>query len=120
MITPNETEAETLTGIKVIDLETAKKAANEFHQKGIVEVIITLGSKGAFYSSIEKQVLIPSPKVVAVDSTAAGDVFNGALCVAISEGQAIEEAIAFACKAASISVTRMGAQSSAPTRDEVL
>ena len=120
MITPNETEAETLTGIKVIDLETAKKAANEFHQKGIVEVIITLGSKGALYSNIEKQVLIPSPKVVAVDSTAAGDVFNGALCVAISEGQAIEEAIAFACKAASISVTRMGAQSSAPTRDEVL
>ena len=120
MITPNETEAETLTGVKVIDLETAKKAANEFHQKGIVEVIITLGSKGAFYSGKEKQVLIPSPIVVAVDSTAAGDVFNGALCVAISEGQAIEEAIAFACKAASISVTRMGAQASAPTRDEVL
>ena len=120
IITPNETEAEILTGIKVTDLETAKKAANEFHQKGIVEVIITLGSKGAFHSGKEKQILIPCPKVVAVDSTAAGDIFNGALCVAISEGQAIEEAITFACKAASISVTRMGAQASAPTRDEVL
>jgi ribokinase len=119
MITPNETEAEILTGIKVNDLETAKQAANDFHHKGILEVIITLGSKGAFYSSKDKQILIPSPKVVAVDSTAAGDVFNGALCVAISEGKAIEEAISFACKAASISVTRMGAQASAPTREEV-
>jgi ribokinase len=103
----------------VTDLETAKQAANDFHSKGILEVIITMGSKGAFYSNIDKQVLIPSPKVSAVDSTAAGDVFNGALCVAISEGQAIEKAILFACKAASISVTRMGAQASAPTREEV-
>jgi ribokinase len=119
MITPNETEAEILTGIKVTDLETAKQAANFFHSKGILEVIITLGSKGAFYSNKNKQVLIPSPKVVAVDSTAAGDVFNGALCVAISEGQTIENAIVFACKAASISVTRMGAQASAPTRNKL-
>jgi ribokinase len=112
MITPNETETEILTGIKVSDLETAKQAANNFHLKGISEVIITLGSKGAFYSNKEKQFLIPSPKVSAVDTTAAGDVFNVALCVAISE------AIAFACKAASISVTRMGAQASAPTREQ--
>ena len=119
MITPNETEAEILTGIKITDLETAKQAVNDFHSKGIVEVIITLGSKGAFYSNNDKQILIPSPKVVAVDSTAAGDVFNGALCVAISEGQAIEEAISFACNAASISVTRMGAQASAPMRNEL-
>jgi ribokinase len=119
MITPNETEAEILTGIKVTDLDTAKRAANDFHNKGILDVIITMGSKGAFYSNKDKQILIPSPKVMAVDSTAAGDVFNGALCVAISEGQAIEEAIVFACKAASISVTRMGARASAPTREEV-
>jgi ribokinase len=119
LITPNETEAEILTGIKVTDLETAKQAANDFHSKGILEVIITMGSKGAFYSNNDKQILIPSPKVSAVDSTAAGDVFNGALCVAISEGQAIEKAILFACKAASISVTRMGAQASAPTREEI-
>lgn len=120
MITPNETEAEILTNIKVTDEETAKQAANNLHGKGILEVIITLGSKGAFYSNKDKQILIPSPKVIAVDSTAAGDVFNGALCVAISEDQVIEAAIEFACKAASISVTRMGAQASAPTREEVL
>jgi ribokinase len=119
MITPNETEAEILTGIKVTDFETAKQAANDFHSKGVLEVIITLGSKGAFYSNKDKQMLIPSPKVVALDSTAAGDVFNGALCVAISEGQAVDEAIDFACNAASISVTRMGAQASAPTREEI-
>jgi ribokinase len=120
LITPNETEAELLTGIKVIDLVSAELAAKAFHKKGISEVIITLGSKGAFFSNETKQVLIPSPKVEAIDSTAAGDIFNGALCLAISEGQAIEDAISFACKAASISVTRMGAQASAPTREEVL
>jgi ribokinase len=119
LITPNETEAELLTGIKVIDLPSAELAAKAFHSKGIPEAIITLGSKGAFFSNETKQVLIPSPKVEAIDSTAAGDVFNGALCVAISEGQAIEDAIVFACKAASISVTRMGAQASAPTREEI-
>jgi ribokinase len=119
LITPNETEAELLTGIKVIDLASAELAAKAFHEKRIPEVIITLGSKGAFYSNETKRVLIPSPKVEAIDSTAAGDIFNGALCVAISEGQAIEDAITFACKAASISVTRMGAQASAPTREEI-
>jgi ribokinase len=120
LITPNETEAEILTGIKVTDLVSAEKAAKEFHKKGISEVIITLGSKGAFYSNKDKQILIPTPKVEAIDSTAAGDVFNGALCVAISEGQIIENAISFACRAASISVTRLGAQASAPIREEVL
>jgi ribokinase len=119
LITPNETEAELLTGIRVIDFASAELAAKAFHKKGIPEVIITLGSKGAFFSNETKQVLIPSPKVEAIDSTAAGDIFNGALCVAISEGQTIENAISFACKAASISVTRMGAQASAPTREEI-
>jgi ribokinase len=119
LITPNETEAELLTGIKVIDLDSAELAAKAFHKKGIPVVIITLGSKGAFFSNKTKQFLIPSPKVEAIDSTAAGDIFNGALCVAISEGQTIENAISFACKAASISVTRMGAQASAPLREEI-
>lgn len=120
IITPNETEAEILTGIKVVDLDAAKQAANIFHQKGVSEVIITLGSKGAFFSNSAKQLLIPSVKVKSIDSTAAGDVFNGALCVAISEGQTTEDAIAFASKAAAISVTRMGAQASAPNRDEII
>lgn len=120
IITPNETEAEILTGIKVTDLSSAENAAIAFHNKGIPNVIITLGSKGAYFHNNDIQKLIPSPIVKAVDSTAAGDVFNGALAVALSENQPFEEGISFACKAASISVTRMGAQASAPTRSEVI
>ncbi len=119
LITPNETEAELLTGVKVSDLATAEMAANIFHERGIPNVIITLGSKGAFFHCKNMQMLIPAPIVQAIDSTAAGDVFNGALTVLLSEGHSIENAIVFACKAASISVTRMGAQASAPTRDEL-
>ena len=119
IITPNETEAEILTGIKVIDLKSAEQAANVLHDKGIPNVIITLGSKGAYFHHKNFQKLIPSPVVQAVDSTAAGDVFNGALAVGLSEGKGFEEAISFACRAASISVTRMGAQASAPLRSEI-
>ena len=119
IITPNETEAEILTGIKVIDLKSAEQAANALHEKGIPNVIITLGSKGAYFHNTKFQKLIPSPIVQAVDSTAAGDVFNGALAVGLSEGKEFEEAISFACRAASISVTRMGAQASTPSRSEI-
>jgi ribokinase len=119
LITPNETEAEILTGIKVTELESAKKAADALRAKGVSNVIITLGAKGAYFQNTENQLLIPSQKVEAVDSTAAGDVFNGALSVALSENKNYQDAIAFACKAAAISVTRMGAQASAPTRNEI-
>lgn len=120
IITPNETEAELLTGIKVTDLETAKQAAEILHQKGIRNIIITLGSRGAYLYNSTTNCLIETPKVQAVDTTAAGDVFNGALAVALSEGNDLEQAIDFACKAAAISVTRMGAQASAPLRREVI
>ena len=119
IITPNETEAELLTGIKVIDLETAEQAALKFHEKGVKNVIITLGSKGAYLHNSTTNSLIAAPAVQAVDTTAAGDVFNGALAVALSEGNDLEQAIEFACKAAAISVTRMGAQASAPLRGEI-
>lgn len=119
IITPNETEAELLTGIKVTDLETAKQAALKFHEKGVKNVIITLGSRGAYLHNSTTNRLIAAPVVQAVDTTAAGDVFNGALAVALSEGNDLEQAIEFACKAAAISVTRMGAQASAPLRSEV-
>jgi len=119
IITPNETEAELLTEIKVTDLETAKQAAEILHQKGVRNIIITLGSKGAYLYNSTTNCLIATPKVQAVDTTAAGDVFNGALAVALSEGNDLEQAIDFACKAAAISVTRMGAQASAPLRSEV-
>jgi len=120
IITPNETEAELLTGIKVTDEESALNAASFLNKKGIEIVIITMGSAGAFLLANGKSEIIHSPKVEAVDTTAAGDTFNGALVVALSEGKTIQESIAFANKAASISVTRVGAQSSVPFRKEVL
>lgn len=119
IITPNETEAELLTGIKVTDMATAENAARALHKKGIKIVIITLGSKGAFYFAEEGFKIVSAPKVEAIDTTAAGDVFNGALAVAVSEGMELEKAIELANKAASISVTRLGAQSSAPYWKEI-
>jgi ribokinase len=120
MITPNETEAKMLTGIKVTDERSALKAATVLHEKGVEIVIITMGAAGAFLSVNGKSELIKAPKVEAIDTTAAGDTFNGALAVSLSEGKTIAESIVFANKAASISVTRIGAQSSVPLRKELM
>ncbi|HPR85218.1 MAG TPA: ribokinase [Prolixibacteraceae bacterium] len=120
LITPNETEAELLTGIKVTDETSAMKAASVLHEKGVDIVIITMGAAGAYLFAEGKSEIIKAPRVEAVDTTAAGDTFNGALVVALSEGKAIQEAIAFANKAASVSVTRIGAQSSVPYRKEII
>ena len=119
LITPNESEAELLTGIRVIDLTTARQAAQKLQEMGVPNVVITLGSKGAYVKTDSYAGLILAPPATALDTTAAGDCFNGALAVAVSEGRAIPDAVAFACKAASISVTRMGAQASAPYRHEL-
>jgi len=119
LITPNETEAELLTGIKVTDKQSALKAATHLHEKGVEVVIITMGAAGAFLLFKGKYETISAPKVEAVDTTAAGDTFNGALVVALSEGKTIQEAIVFANKAAAISVTHIGAQSSVPYRIEI-
>lgn len=118
-ITPNETEAELLTGIRVTDETTARQAAQRLHQAGVPNVVITLGARGAYVSDASGASLVAAPPVTAVDTTAAGDCFNGALAVGLAEGRTLAEAVAFACKAASISVTRMGAQSSLPHRHEV-
>ena len=120
IITPNETEAEMLTGIKVLDERSAAKAAQVLREKGVETVIITLGAKGAFLSTATGEWLVPAPVVEAVDTTAAGDVFNGALAVALAESQPLPEAVAFACHAAAIAVTRLGAQAAAPHRAEVI
>jgi ribokinase len=120
VITPNETEAELLTGIKVTDKESALQASTVLHEKGVEIVIITMGSAGAFLLADGKPEIIKAPKVEAVYTTAAGDKFYGALAVALSEGKSIHESIAFANKAASISVTRIGAQSSVPFRKEII
>lgn len=120
IITPNETEAEMLTGIKVTDIASAQAAAEKLHSKGIQTVIITMGSNGAVVFQDGIFTHIPTTAVKAIDTTAAGDVFNGALAVALSQGKMVHEAAAFACKAASISVTRLGAQTSAPYGHELI
>lgn len=119
IITPNETEASMLTGTKVTDEATAELAARYLHAKGITTVIITLGSKGALVLHEDVCTVVRAPVVHAVDTTAAGDVFNGALAVALSENKAMVAAVEFACKAAAVSVTRMGAQASAPYKHEL-
>lgn len=120
MITPNRSEAEVLTGIKIEDLQTAEAAAKLLREKGVANVVITLGTQGAYYFNGATSKHVPTIEVEAIDTTAAGDVFNGALAVALSEGLSIDEAIVFANKAAAISVTKLGAQASAPYREELL
>jgi len=120
VITPNESEAELLTNIKVTDEASAEAAARVLCDKGVLNVVITMGAKGAYVFDGEDGVMVPAFKVEAVDTTAAGDVFNGALAVALTEELELEEAVRFASKAASISVTRMGAQASAPRREELV
>lgn len=119
LITPNETEATLLTGIKVEDETTASQAAEVFLKKGVQNVIITLGKQGAYFQKADLKIKIPAPIVKALDTTAAGDTFSGAIAVALTEGKDWECAIKFAIEAASISVTRMGAQSSVPYRNEM-
>ena len=119
IISPNETEASLLTGITVKDEETASQAATVFLSRGVQNVIITMGPAGAYVRSGTISKIVPVEPVKAIDTTAAGDVFNGALAVAISEGMPIENAVAFANKAAAISVTRIGAQASIPYRNEI-
>ena len=119
VITPNETEAETLTSITIVDDESAQRSADSLHERGIGTVIITLGSKGVWLSQNGRGKIIPSFHVEAVDTTAAGDTFNGALVTGLLEGSPLEKAIQFAHAAAAVSVTRFGAQDSIPARQEV-
>jgi len=119
VLTPNETEAELLTGIKVTDEPAAAKACAKLRSRGVGTVILTLGSRGAFLADANGQKLVPGFKVKTVDSTAAGDIFNGALAVALAEGRTVLDAVRFANAAAALSVTRLGAQPSAPTRAHI-
>ena len=119
IITPNETEAEKLTGIRVENDEDAAKAAQALHAKGIHTVLITLGSRGVWASVNGEGRRVPGFKVDAVDTIAAGDTFNGALITALLEEAPLSEAIRFAHAAAAIAVTRKGAQPSVPWREEI-
>jgi ribokinase len=119
VITPNETEAECLTGVKVTGWSRAAEAARVLQSRGVKTVIITLGAKGAFVAEGDRTYRVPSLPVKAIDTTAAGDVFTGALAVKIGEGQPLAVAVRFACAAAALSVTRAGAQPSIPHRREI-
>jgi len=119
IITPNIVEAEMLTGIKATDTECLTKIVNKFFEYGIKNVFITMGSKGYFAGSINTSVIVPAYKVTSVDTTGAGDVFSGSLAAFLAEGIPIEIAARMANGAASISVTRVGAQNSAPKKVEV-
>lgn len=116
-ITPNETEAEILTGVRVTDVASARRARDWFQARGVGHVLVTLGAKGVYCGDCDR--IFPSRRVKAVDCVAAGDTFNGAFAVALAEGRECADAIAFAQKAAAISVTRPGAQSSIPFRREL-
>ena len=120
IITPNETEAERLTRIIVKDVISAAEAADALHERGVGTVIITMGASGAYLSdrATEIQTLIPGFSVEAVDTTAAGDVFNGQLAVSLAEGRELQVAVMEAHAAAALSVQKLGAQSSIPRREE--
>ncbi|MEC3880992.1 ribokinase [Parapedobacter sp. 10938] len=120
ILTPNVNEAEALSGVKIVDVSSARRAAERIREQGVKHVIVTLGKDGAVVLEEDAFHHIPAPVVETVDTTAAGDVFNGALAVALAEGKELIDATSFACRAASIAVTKMGAQSSIPFRNEVL
>jgi ribokinase len=119
IVTPNESEAHSLTGIEVTDEQSAKKAGHWFLDQGVENAIITMGGSGVVLVNKQETKLFAAPKVQAMDTTAAGDAFAGYLGALLAEGSSLEEAIEVAVKAASISVTKLGASSSLPTRDQV-
>jgi ribokinase len=119
VITPNAHEAEALTGIAVRDVGSAGDAGNALVSQGCGAAIVTLGADGAVVVESGSATHVATPPVHAVDTTAAGDCFNGALAVALWEGHTLVEAAQFASRAAAISVSRLGAQTSLPTRGEI-
>jgi ribokinase len=119
IVTPNESEAHSLTGIEVTDEQSAKKAGQWFLDQGVENAIITMGGSGVVLVNKQETRMFAAPKVQAVDTTAAGDAFAGYLGALLAEGSSLEEAIEVAVKAASISVTKLGASSSLPARNQV-
>jgi ribokinase len=119
LITPNQSEAEILIGTEITDEDPLRRAGDLLRQKGVKNVIFTLGEKGIYLSNQTTNESFDPPRVKVIDTTAAGDIFNGALAKAIANNMDWKEAIVFAQKAAAISVTRIGAQASAPTLAEV-
>ncbi len=120
LITPNETETHLLTGIHPGTQALAEQAAHIMQQKGVQNVIITLGARGALLVTPDQTVLVPAPSVSVVDTTAAGDAFNGALACAIGQGKPLDLAVRFACAAGALTVSKKGAQPALPLQIEIL
>lgn len=119
LLTPNETELEILSGVEIETEEDIQKAAQVMIDKGVKELIVTLGSKGSLYINKEKSMFKKAYKVNAIDTTAAGDSYTGALAVAFANNKNVEEAMDFASKVGALSVQKEGAQSSLPTLNDV-
>jgi ribokinase len=119
LLTPNETELEILSGVEIKNEDDIQKAAQTMIDKGVKELIVTLGSKGSLYINKEKSIFKKAYKVEAIDTTAAGDSYTGALAVAFANGKNIEDAMDFASKVGALSVQKEGAQSSLPTLEDV-
>lgn len=119
LMTPNQTESEFYTGIHVDDEASAARAAEALRAMGVGNVLMTMGSKGSMAFTAEGKFFTPARKIEAVDATAAGDTFCGALAVALVEGKNLKEAVAFATAASALTVQKMGAQESIPYRNEI-
>ncbi len=119
ILTPNETEARILTGIEVTNEDSARTAAKKLLECGVKSVILTMGTKGFLLANDDRMESVPAVKVDAVDATAAGDAFTGSLAVGLAQGRELFDAALFANQVAALSVTKMGAQSSMPTREAV-
>lgn len=120
LITPNETETALLTDIEIHSLKEAEEAADLFISWGVLNVLITMGAHGCFFKNATESFHWPVNSVQVMDTTSAGDVFNGALSVSLAANHGWKQAVEFASKAAAISVTRLGAQASAPYLYEIL
>lgn len=118
-LTPNETELQAITGMPVSTLQEIETAARTLLKTGIKAVVVTIGKRGAMLVTNDGSAVFSPPSIEVVDTTAAGDTFNGAIAVGLSEGKTIEQSIEFANHASTITVSRKGAQSSIPTREEV-
>ncbi len=119
VLTPNETEARILTGVEVTDETSARAAAARLRAGGVEAVVVTMGAQGFLLAGGDAMEFVPAVPVRAVDATAAGDAFTGSLAVGLAQGQTLRDAARFAARVAALSVTKMGAQPSMPTRREV-
>ena len=118
-ITPNQSEAQSLTGVAVISIETASEAADILLDKGVRHVVIKMGGEGAFVASASQRFHVPAFEVEVVDTVAAGDAFNAGFALSIARGMTLQDSVKFACAAGAVAVTKNGAQNAMPTTDEV-